>query len=242
MEHSLDELEALARQFDTDKQAGQNGYLGLYLEYFKRHGLARDAKLDILEIGTNKGSSLRMWAEYFPNARIYGLDITRQYELPGMLDHDRIKTALVDQGDLGSLKDVLHVKFGKCHPMVDIATPTEERQFDIIIDDASHDQHDQQVSWGYLWVYLKSGGLYVIEDIITGEIWWDANLYNVKRIMPTRGIVKLFEQTGKLTSDAMQSFEVGHIEETYEYCEYRESPAVIYERHHPQLAFIGKKS
>ncbi|MEE8114112.1 MAG: class I SAM-dependent methyltransferase, partial [Nitrososphaerales archaeon] len=78
MNHSLDDLEALARQFDTDKQAGQNGYLTLYLEYIERQGIKRDAPLKILEIGTNKGSSLRMWTEYFPNAQVYGLDITRE--------------------------------------------------------------------------------------------------------------------------------------------------------------------
>ena len=231
MNHSLEDLEALAVQFDTDKQAGQNEYLALYLEYFQRQGMKRDEPLHILEIGTNKGSSLRMWAEYYPNARVCGLDITREYELPGMLDHPNIHTAIVDQGDRDALFDYALAEEVCVNP----------DGFDVIIDDGSHDQTHQQVSLGALFGFLRRGGLYVIEDIITGENWWDGNLYNKGRIIPTRSIVQILEQNGKLESPVMESFEIKQIEETYDYCEYRESPAVIYSIHHPQLAFIGKK-
>lgn len=227
MEHSLTDLELFARQFDTDKQAGQNEYLALYLEYFKRHGFKRDAPLRILEIGTNKGSSLRTWAEYFPNASVTGLDITRRYELPGMLDSDRIDTYLVDTGD--------SVKLGGFF--------AAEDTFDIIIDDGSHDQKDMQVAWGILFHYLKSGGLYVIEDIITGENWWDGNLYNKSKVTPTRNIIKQIEAGIPITKvDVIPEDEWDFITKTMSYCEYRESPAIIYERHHPQMAFIGKKN
>lgn len=230
MEHSLEELEALARQFDTDKQAGQNEYLAMYLEYFQRQGMRRDEPLHILEIGTNKGSSLRMWAEYFPNARVCGLDITRQYELPGMLDHPNIHTMLLDQGDRDALFDYAIAEEVCVNP----------DGFDIIIDDGSHDQTHQQVSLGVLFGFLRKGGLYVVEDIITGENWWDGNLYNKGRITPTRGILQTFQQTGKLESSVMTQDEIKHIGDNTEYCEYRESPAVIFDIHHPQLAFIGK--
>ena len=227
MEHSLTDLEAFARQFDTDKQAGQNEYLALYLEYFKSHCWKRDASIRILEIGTNKGSSLRMWAEYFPNASVTGFDITRRYELPGMLDNDRIETYLVDAGDPIALD-----KFFREHG----------EGFDIIIDDGSHDQQDMQVAWGHLFHYLKSCGLYIIEDIITGENWWDGNLYNKSKVTPTRNIIKQIEAGIPITKvDVIPEDEWDYIENTMSYCEYRESPAIIYERHHPQLAFIGKK-
>jgi len=227
MEHNLTDLEAFARQFDTDKQAGQNEYLGLYLEYFKRHGFNRDAPLRILEIGTNKGSSLRTWAEYFPNASVTGLDITREYELPGMLDNDRISTYLVDTGDA--------IKLGSLFAAGDT--------FDIIIDDGSHDQRDMQVAWGVLFHHLNPGGLYVIEDIITGENWWDGNLYNKAKVTPTRNIVKQLEAGIPITKvEAIPEDEWDFIMKTMSYCEYRESPATIYERHHPQLGFVGKKN
>ena len=233
MEHSREELEAFARQFQTDKQAGQNEYLGLYLEYFQKHGLKRDAELHILEIGTNKGSSLRTWAEYFPNARVCGLDITRDYELPGMLDHPNIHTALLDQGDRQALFDYAIGEEVCVNP----------DGFDVIIDDGSHDQAHQQIALGVLFPFLRKGGLFVIEDIITGENWWDANLYNKQRITPTRDIVKRLELGLSVDKPGViEEHEWEHFQSNMAYCQYRESPAVIYTHHHPQLAFIGKKS
>ena len=230
MNHSIIELEGFAREFDTDKQQRGNAYLPLYLEYFERQGMKRDESLHILEIGTNKGSSLRMWAEYFPNARVNGVDITHEYELPGMLDHPNIHTQIVDQGDRGALFDYAIAEEVCVNP----------DGFDIIIDDGSHDQTHQQVSLGVLFGFLRRGGLYVIEDVITGENWWDANLYNKGRITPTRGILQIFQQTGKLESSVMTQDEIRHIGDCTEYCEYRESSIIICKMHHPQLVFIGK--
>ena len=229
MNHSLDDLETLAREFNTDKQAKDNAYLPLYLQYFERQGMKRDKPLHILEIGTNKGSSLRMWAEYFPNAQVYGLDITRQYEIPGMLDHDRIYAALVNQSDQEAVCDVLD-DWGLQH----------EGDIDIIIDDGSHEQSDQQRSLGFLFPYVVEGGLYIVEDVITGENWWSADQYNKERIMVTRAVLQTFEQTGKLESSAMNRHKRDYILNTYDYCEYRESPARVFGAHHPQLVFIGK--
>lgn len=49
--------------------------------------------------------------------------------------------------------------------------------FDIIIDDGSHMQQDQQISFATLFPVVKSGGYYVIEDVanqvrlIQGDKW-----------------------------------------------------------------------
>ena len=231
MDHSLEQLEAFASQFKTDKQAAENAYLALYLEYFERQGFKRDDRLRILEIGTNKGSSLRMWAEYFPNAHIVGFDITRQHEVDHILAHESISTYELDAGNREQLTKVLHNEY--------MGTTTS--MFDIIIDDGSHEQSDQQTAWGYLFYHLNAGGLYIIEDIITGENWWDGRMYNRRKIISTRVLVQILEQTNRLTSAVMEPGEEMHIEESYDYCEYRESPTIVFVRHHPQLAFIGKK-
>jgi predicted O-methyltransferase YrrM len=234
-------LNDLAMKYGSDKASNGNTYMGLYNEYFQRQGLTREGVSSVLEIGTNKGASLRVWADFFPKAQVYGLDITRQYELPGMLDHDRIHTAIADQADREAIKQIMLCDFGITAPRHDIAAPREDRQFDIIIDDGSHEQADQQISLGYLFFWLKPGGLYVVEDVITGENWWSADQYNKQRIMTTRAMAQTFEQTSKLESSVMKSFEIEHIMKTYDYCEYRESPAMVFGAHHPQLVFIGKK-
>lgn len=224
MDHTLHELEALARQFDTDKQAAQNGYLPLYMEYFQRQGIKRDAKLKILEIGTNKGSSLRLWAEYFPNSEVYGVDVTRQYEIDHLLDHPRIITTIVDAGNAFALMR----EFGG-------------KKFDIVIDDGSHEQSDQQVALGTLFRLINPGGLFVMEDLITGENWWDANNYNKGRIQPTRAVLQTYQQTGRIYSSVIAAAELEHIQHTCAYCEYREAATLIFGKHHPQIAFLGKR-
>lgn len=226
-------LDDLAKNYGSDKASGpgNNAYMNLYNQYFERQGFDREKVQHVLEIGTNKGASLRTWAAFFPNARICGIDITRMYEIPELLDHDNIHTDIVDQGNGEALFDYALGEQFCVNP----------DGFDIIIDDGSHDQTHQQVSWGVLFGFLRPGGLYVIEDIITGENWWDGNLYNKGRIMPTRAVVKTLEDTGKLESSVMSLEEKEYILANYSYCEYRESPAIIYSQHHPQLAFIGKK-
>lgn len=230
-------LDDLALKNGSDKASGpdNNSYTCLYAEYFRRHGFMngdnREKVRHILEIGTNKGASLRTWAEFFPNARICGIDITRHYEIPELLDHPNIHTFLVDQGNRDDILDFAIAEQFLCN----------RDGFDIIIDDGSHDQAHQQISWGTLFGFLRPGGLYVIEDIITGENWWDGNLYNKSRIIPTRAIVQTLEQTGDFQSPVMLDTEREYILANYSYCEYRESPAIIYSQHHPQVAFIGKK-
>lgn len=215
-------LKQLASRFGSDKL--ELGYMPLYAEHFKRFGLTPDNVKNVLEIGTNKGSSLRIWAEFFPNAMVHGIDITRVYEDPDKLNHPRIKTHLVNQGSTTELEAFANFT-------------TKNVEFDLIIDDGSHDQYDQQLSLGLLFSKLRSGGLYVIEDLITGENWWDSNLYNKRNIRPTRILMQELEQTGRLPEDFVNGRE---IEKLTAYCEYRTAAPIIYDRHHPQIAFIGK--
>ncbi|MDD2850977.1 MAG: hypothetical protein PHY09_03640 [Desulfuromonadaceae bacterium] len=109
----------------------------------------------VLEIGIfgstpdNAGASLKSWAEYFPNAVIYGVDLFNY----SFLNTDRIKTIVADQGLIpGNLDHIIEEIGG---------------EIDLIIDDGSHMMHHQQTSFGYLFKYLKSGGYYIIEDLQT---------------------------------------------------------------------------
>lgn len=232
MEHNYDQLDELGIKFNTDKASkykgnrDANNYLPLYLKYFVRQEIHRSANLNILEIGTNCGSSLRLWAEYFPNAKVYGWDITRQYELDGMLDHDRIFTDLVDQSDREAMKASLD--------------RWDVKNFDIIIDDGSHVQAHQQVSWGFLFPYLTTNGLYVIEDLITGRPFMDGNTWNPEKIIPTRNVVQIYQQTGIVESPVMTQNEMDLIRLRSQYCVYRESSARILGEWHPEIAFIGR--
>lgn len=145
----------LARKHQTDKGGDHfmyggeptdtcHNYTPKYWELFKRRQLDVSS---VLEIGVNKGCSLRMWAEFFPAAHILGLDIDKNT----LFNDGRISCKWADQGDTYSL----------------IAAVTESKlwPFDLIVDDGSH-QYDHQIkSMLALLPYLGSNGYYIIEDL-----------------------------------------------------------------------------
>ena len=117
-------------------------YPDVYGEWFKE---GRESVKSMLEIGIYKGGSLNAWATFFPNAKIFGIDVKkRKWEFAS----DRIKTFIGGQEDEGFLEKV----FG-------------ETTFDIIIDDGSHQMGHQKKSFELLFKKLVPGGMYVIEDL-----------------------------------------------------------------------------
>ena len=61
----------------TDKKSHTPGfichdYLRIYEREFSKW---RDSEIHLLEIGVNKGASIKLWLEYFTYASIYGVDI-----------------------------------------------------------------------------------------------------------------------------------------------------------------------
>jgi hypothetical protein len=96
------------------------------------------------------GGGLKMWRDYFSCAHIYAMDI---YECP-MLD-PRITTFV---GDQSNEKDLLHI--------VEIMGG----ELEIVVDDGSHFGPHQVFSFMVLAKYMVQGGIYVIEDVLAGNI------------------------------------------------------------------------
>ena len=147
-------LTSLANKYGSDKgsynakyHAGSHHYTRHYAKLFHE---IRNKPLEMVEIGLNLSNfsnyaSLNIWLDYFPNANIYGIDINI-FPFP----NDRV---ILFQGDQGS--DPFWQKFINDVPV----------SFDIVIDDGSHYSPHQQKTLGYLFPKLKSGGLYIIEDL-----------------------------------------------------------------------------
>jgi len=135
-------LNQLGLNSNSDKSSNWHNYLDLYDKHFTPY---IDSKINILEIGVLFGDSLKILHEYFENAFIYGLDIIDKSDLK----KERINIIQGDQSDR-----VLLSKF-------------KNDFFSIIIDDGSHKMAHQQISFGALFKTLKSGGIYVIEDLHT---------------------------------------------------------------------------
>ena len=93
------------------------------------------------------GASLRGWEEYFKNSNIFGLDIDSKC----LFQTDRIKTNVVDSTDSNQVNNYLKNNSCNC--------------FDIIIDDGLHTSDAQIKTLINFFSCLKSGGLYIIEDL-----------------------------------------------------------------------------
>jgi hypothetical protein len=114
----------------------------------------------MLEIGVDRGGSLKMWREYMPDATIVGLDINpkaEQYDDPDNQVHVRIG----DQIDIGFLGSVLD-EFGP---------------FDTVLDDGGHTPKQMIESFQYLFPRLEAGGVYIVEDVC-------ANYWTIYRDQP----------------------------------------------------------
>jgi SAM-dependent methyltransferase len=128
-------------------------YLDVYAKYLEE---LRDRPVSMLELGVRDGKSLLMWERYFPQGRIYGIDIDpRCSEFAG----DRKEVAIGSQGDVEFLKSV----FGG-------------RQFDVILDDASHVNTLSRISFENLFDRVVPGGLYIIEDLGCSYLKLDSQL------------------------------------------------------------------
>ena len=141
-------LELLAIRHGTDKWP--QGYISYYQRHFAP---LRRRRLNLLEIGIgtlgprNGGDSLRMWRDYFPRATIWGLDILDKSRHAG----PRIRVLQGSQNDPELLRDVAR-RIGR---------------IDIVIDDGSHVNEHVLTSFHTLFPLLATGGVYVIEDMVT---------------------------------------------------------------------------
>lgn len=139
-------LDLIARnRHQTDKSSEIHNYCVKYEKYLP---FKRDSKINILEIGVYGGSSLRMWKDYFYESNVIGIDIEAdclKYQ------EERINIEIGSQYDGDFLK-----KLGEKYV-----------SFDLIVDDGSHLCPHVIFSFENLFERLNSGGVYVVEDVLT---------------------------------------------------------------------------
>lgn len=137
-------LDAIGTRTGTDKSSAIHDYLGVYE---KQLGHLRDQRFQLVEIGVHKGSSTRMWAEYFSRAKVIGIDID-----PACRRHadERIEILIGDQGSPSFLARLAR----RLRPLV-------------LVDDGSHQWTHQIDSFRTLFPVVRPGGYFIVEDIHT---------------------------------------------------------------------------
>lgn len=135
-------LDRLGHQFWTDKNADNHDYLQYYERYL---GYLQLYPITLLEIGVGTGNSIRMWHDYFPKAKIIGVDISPPLN---NFPHG------MEVKDSGRIRiDICDIKNYDC-----------QDELDVVIDDGSHIAEDIFIAMGRLWPHLKPTGWYIIED------------------------------------------------------------------------------
>ena len=140
----MQSLDEIAKLYGTDKSSDIHNYCEKYEKYFP---FDRLEPIKILEIGVLDGKSLLTWKEYFQNATIVGIDIMQkcsEYTNP----FKNISVEIGSQDDSSFLNNVAN-KWGP---------------FDMILDDGSHKNDHVIFSFKNLINYVKTGGIYVVED------------------------------------------------------------------------------
>ena len=176
---SGENLTDLADRFGSDKGSTKHRYTELYHMLF--HPL-RERPLTFLEMGLLIGGpehgiskdretrdlpSIRMWLEYFPHAQIIGMDVSDF----SWFEHPRFNFRRCDMDSLQELADA-RAALPDC---------------DVILDDASHASHHQQNAFLELFPKLKSGGMYIIEDLR-----WQPETYEIPGITKTARLFRSY--------------------------------------------------
>jgi hypothetical protein len=133
-------LTEIADHYGTDKGSLKHNYAIVYERVL---GSLVGRECSLLEIGVACGASLKMWSHWLPKAQIDGIDI-------------RPECAELCQG------------WPNIHVFIKDATkqaPHPDNNWDVIIDDGSHVPSHIIDTFRLYWPRLKSGGVYVIEDL-----------------------------------------------------------------------------
>lgn len=155
----MDPLTLLAKRYKTDKW-GKHHYTPIYHDLFndRRHEVKK-----VIEIGIAEGAGLRMFRDYFINAKVYGAEIDPNR----MVVEERIESMVCNQS------------FGM--DLTDLVAYTGP-DIDLCVDDGSHDPEDQVFSCLTLMPLLKKGVVYVIEDVSEPSIIGKLAKYDLKLI------------------------------------------------------------
>ena len=162
-------LDEIAIKHLADKSSRFNNYA---VKYEKILSPFRESFSSVLEIGVAQGQSVKMWADYFVNATIYGADIDESSVICETYSN-RIKFQLIDQRDEAQLKNL-----------------EQFSPFDLIIDDGNHRWMEQILTFNTLFPYVRKGGIYIVEDTVTS--YW--KMYKNNPISPVEYFKTLVDE------------------------------------------------
>ncbi len=151
----IDNLDQLFHHYGSDKAdifslTKDKGH-GFSKYYSKKLEFLKNKKINILEIGSYAGASAAAFKKYFKEANIYCFDMNISNF---KYSSKNIHVFGLDITDKNSLDKTLKK----------ISFKDNQKHFDLIIDDGSHNLSDILLSFKNLFKYLSKKGIYIIED------------------------------------------------------------------------------
>ena len=148
-------LDYLFHEYGSDKanifkpiQKPGHGYSKYYE---KKLEIYKNKNLNILEIGSYAGASAAAFTKYLPKSKVYCFDVN--------ISNFKYKSKNINVYgiDINNKKKILKT-------LNKIFLERNFSQFDLIIDDGSHNLSDILISLKFFFKYVKNKGLYIIED------------------------------------------------------------------------------
>ena len=138
----------ILRFSNNNKNNKGHGFSNLYSKHLE---IFKDKQINILEVGSFSGASAASFVKYFPKSKVFCFDInisnfkyySKNIEVFGM-----------DISDVKKTEKTIKTIFEKYN----------FQEFDLIIDDGSHNLSDILICINTLFKYLKKKGIFVIED------------------------------------------------------------------------------
>lgn len=211
----MSELDELMKKYYTDKCSLDHNYVPFYEELLNP---IKNKKLKMLEIGIyrppvdsvrQEAASLKTWYDYLPKAEIYAIDLDDFSNI----NNDRIKTFVCNHDSKEDLENLIK------------QTGSE---FDIILEDGSHMTRSNQFIVGQLFKHVKSGGVYIIEDLHTSYIQHFLNAESTVKVL------KRYISSGSFTSEVISEEDSKYISENIDRIEIKNGKI-------SEIAFIYKK-
>lgn len=158
-DRSEGKLKNMADNTLTDKDT-THSYLEIYQEILTKK---KETAKNVLEIGINKGGSIKLWSDFFTNATIYGLDVN---DISEVIDCIKNKENI----KLFNRYDAYNFEFFYCNFL------KKDIKFDLVLDDGPHDLNSMKTFIKLYSQVLTNDGILIIEDV--KSIDWIETLVN----------------------------------------------------------------
>ncbi len=174
--NKLELLNTLAEKYGTDKRTSYHNYIEFYAKHLP------DVCRYFLEVGCEHGRSALMWSEFYGDEELdlHLIDLfqNKEFKSARWARNRGYKAWVGDQSDISFLYTI-------------------KQQFEVIVEDGSHQSDHQQITFKHLFQNnLMNGGVFVSEDLhcCLDKFYWNGYVTTFEDTF--LAVLKRFKETG----------------------------------------------